>query len=229
MSAEGDPDLPSPDGFGPGEPVEDRLADRLSQAVSPGPARVAALYVLRRLGRADQKAYEAVAGWSSPILDAPLREISGFANFSKPWFVAAGVLAAVGGARGRRAALTGAAAIAVTSFVVNQPMKAAGNRSRPDREGTGVPERRWVRMPTSTSFPSGHSASAAAFATAVSTVLPGLRVPLAGSATVVCFSRVYTGVHYPGDVIVGASVGAVVGRLTAVGAARVGWPFGGNR
>ena len=61
-----------------------------------------------------------------------------------------------------------------------------------------VPVPRWVPMPTSTSFPSGHSASAAAFAAAVGQVLPELRVPLRVAAATVALSRVYTGVHYPG-------------------------------
>ena len=68
-------------------------------------------------------------------------------------------------------------------------------------------------MPTSTSFPSGHSASALAFAVAVGDVLPALRLPLRAAAATVAFSRVYTGVHYPGDVLVGAATGAVLGRL----------------
>ncbi len=70
-------------------------------------------------------------------------------------------------------------------------------------------------MPTSTSFPSGHSASAAAFAVAVGDGPPALRWPLRVAAGVVGFSRVYTGVHYPGDVIAGATTGAVLGRVTA--------------
>ena len=70
-------------------------------------------------------------------------------------------------------------------------------------------------MPTSTSFPSGHSASAAAFAVAVGDVMPALRWPLRAAAGVVAFSRVYTGVHYPGDVIAGVTTGAVLGRVTA--------------
>jgi len=70
-------------------------------------------------------------------------------------------------------------------------------------------------MPSSGSFPSGHSASAAAFAVAVGGVLPRLRRPLLAAASVVAFSRVYTGVHYPSDVLVGVTVGAVFGRLAA--------------
>jgi undecaprenyl-diphosphatase len=101
-------------------------------------------------------------------------------------------------------------------------MKLAGGRRRPQREALGVPESRWVRMPTSTSFPSGHSASAATFAVAVGDLAPGLRVPLGAAASLVCFSRVYTGVHYPGDVVAGAAVGAVLGRLTSAAVRRIG-------
>ena len=197
------------------QPVEYRLADWLTDSTTWGPARSSAIDALRRLGALDQRAYEAVAGWSSPALDVPLREVSRFANFSKPWLLTAGVLALAGGPTGRRAAVTGIAAIAATSLVVNQPMKLASNRTRPDREQSGVPRGRWIRMPDSTSFPSGHSASAAAFAVAVGDILPALRLPIRAAASVVAFSRVYTGVHYPGDVLVGASVGLVVGRVTS--------------
>lgn len=200
---------------GPGlpEPVEEQLADRLTRQAAPGPSSVRAASILRRLGGYDRAVYRQVAGLSTPLLDEPLRRVSHFANFSKPWFLVAGGLALVGGRRGRRAALAGLTAVGAASFVVNQPMKAAGERLRPDREGLGVPTQRWVRMPSSTSFPSGHSASAAAFAVAVGDVLPALRLPLGAAASVVAFSRVYTGVHYPSDVLVGATVGALLGRL----------------
>ncbi len=81
--------------------------------------------------------------------------------------------------------------------------------------GGGFACRRRRRSPRVT------AGSAAAFAVAVGDVLPALRVPLRASASVVAFSRVYTGVHYPGDVLVGAAVGTVIGRLTsAYGAPR---------
>jgi undecaprenyl-diphosphatase len=203
----------------PPEPVEGLLADRLEARHSTRLTGVVA--VLRRLDAADHQAYQAVADLPTPWLDEPLRRISDFANFSKPWFVVAGALAVFGGPRGRRAAVTGVAAIGVTSFLVNQPMKLAGERRRPQRTQLGVPETRWVGMPSSASFPSGHSASAAAFSVAVGAVVPELRLPLRAAAAVVGFSRVYTGVHYPGDVVVGASVGAVLGRLTSAVARRI--------
>jgi membrane-associated phospholipid phosphatase len=48
-----------------------------------------------------------------------------------------------------------------------------------------------------------------------------LRVPLRSAAVFVIFSRVYTGVHYPGDVVVGAAVGALLGRATSMVARRI--------
>lgn len=198
------------------EPAEERLARRLDERAAAGhPLARHTRGIFHRLGRYDRALYVAVARLSTPALDAPLSRLSHFANHSKPWFLVAGALALFGGRTGRRAALNGVAAIGAASLVVNQPMKLAGNRDRPDREGHAVPEPRWVPMPTSTSFPSGHSASALAFAVAVGDVIPALRWPLRVAGGTVAFSRVYTGVHYPGDVLVGAATGALLGRLVS--------------
>jgi len=70
-----------------------------------------------------------------------------------------------------------------------------------------------IRMPRSTSFPSGHSAAAFAFASGACAELPALApalVPLAGA---VAYSRVHTGVHYPSDVAAGAAIGIGSGVL----------------
>jgi len=192
-------------------PPEERLAHRL--AARPTPRRSALAKALEELADVDRAIYRAIADTPTPTLDAPLRRLSGLANNSGLWLAVAAGLFVVGGKRGRRAAVTGVAAIGVNSALVNLPMKFASGRTRPDREGAGVPSQRWVAMPTSTSFPSGHSASAFAFATAVGGEVPALAAPLRALAAAVAYSRVHTGVHYPGDVVVGSMVGTTIGEV----------------
>lgn len=146
-------------------------------------------------------------------LDDALRRLSKTADHSKIWFGVAAAAATFGGRRGREAAFDGVVAIGLTSFVVNQPLKRLLPRERPDRERHGVVEQRHVPLPTSPSFPSGHAASAFAFANAVGGELPWLALPLRGLAAAVAWSRVHTGVHYPGDVIIGGLIGGAVGEV----------------
>ena len=103
--------------------------------------------------------------------------------------------------------------MALTSAVVNALLKPLSDRRRPDRARYQVPADRQVRMPQSRSFPSGHAASAFAFASGVATALPQAGVPLTGLAAVVAYSRVHTGVHYPGDVIAGSVAGAALAPM----------------
>ena len=114
----------------------------------------------------------------------------------------------------------GLAAVGITSAVVNAGVKPLVRRDRParlDSVRTHV-----VRMPTSASYPSGHSASAFAFSTAVGGGLPELDAVLRLAATTVAYSRVHTGVHYPGDVVAGAVIGAGIGSLVLHLARRAG-------
>ncbi len=71
-----------------------------------------------------------------------------------------------------------------------------------------------VTLPGSTSFPSGHAATAFAAATAVAVLSPRLRVPVLVLAALVALSRAYLGVHYWSDVIVGSLFGAAIGVAT---------------
>jgi membrane-associated phospholipid phosphatase len=172
---------------------------------------------LRELGVVDRAVYEAVADTPTPELDGPVRKLSNAATYSRLWLGVAAVLAVLGGRRGRRAALEGVLAIGVTSATVNLGMKPLAQRERPDRAGHAVFAARRVPMPESDSFPSGHAASAFAFAYAVGRHLPELAVPIRLLAGGVAYSRVHIGVHYPGDVVIGSIVGA--GTATTVAAA----------
>jgi undecaprenyl-diphosphatase len=194
-------------------PIEEAVADRL--AASPTPRRSAAARMLRDLGRLDEAVYRTVASTPTPTLDEPLRRLSGAANNSLVWIGIAGVLAAVGGRSGRRAAAMGLAAVGATSALVNLGLKSLSERDRPDRAEAGVVRDRHVTMPDSSSFPSGHSASGFAFATAVGAEMPILALPLRLLAAAVAYSRVHTGVHYPGDAIAGSVVGGATGVVVA--------------
>ena len=161
----------------------------------------------------DVAVYAAVAATSTPALDRDLARLSRAADHSKLWLASAALLAAAGGARGRRAAVAGLGSVSVTSALVNLVLKPIGDRRRPDRQAHGVPIGRHVAMPRSTSFPSGHAASAFAFASGAGSVLPAVGVPLRAAAALVAYSRVHTGVHYPVDVVAGSLVGGALSPL----------------
>lgn len=161
----------------------------------------------------DQAVYAAIARTPTPSLDRGMSVLSRAANYSRLSMASAAVLALVGGRRGRQAAVQGLVSVAVTSAVVNVVVKRVGRRQRPNRAGEEVPIARQVRMPTSLSFPSGHSAAASAFATGVGNRLPVVAVPLHALAGAVGYSRVHTGVHHPSDVVVGSVLGTVLAQL----------------
>ena len=164
--------------------------------------------------RLDLAIYAAVARTPTPALDVVMSRLSRTADYSRLSLASAAVLALAGGRTGRRAAVLGLGSLGVTSTVVNAAVKPLARRRRPDRLASEVPVARHVTMPTSRSFPSGHSAGAFAFATGVGYVSPGAAAPLRALAAVVAYSRVHTGVHYPGDVLAGALIGTALAQVT---------------
>jgi membrane-associated phospholipid phosphatase len=197
----------------PAGPPEDRLAERLAGLGGAAGQRLAE--TLHQLGRVDRAVYSAVASVQTPLLDVPVRRLSRAADHSTLWLGIAATLAVTGGPAGRRAAVRGVLAVAVSSTLVNAGVKSLSRRRRPDRAGAGVPGVRHVRMPTSASFPSGHAASAFAFATAIGGEKPWVSLALRFLAAGVAYSRVHTGVHYPGDTVAGALIGAAAGQAVA--------------
>lgn len=165
------------------------------------------------LSRLDVAAYAAIASTPTPAMDAAFRQLSRAANKSRLWLGCSALLAACGGKRGRRAAANGLASIALTSAVVNLVLKPLGNRRRPERKMYDVPIARQVTMPQSTSWPSGHSASAFAFATGVGAAWPQAGIPLTFLASLVAYSRVHVGVHYPSDTIAGTTCGVALAPI----------------
>jgi undecaprenyl-diphosphatase len=128
-------------------------------------------------------------------------------------WVAGGVaLAILGGPKGRRAGAATAAASLAATYIVQVRVKPLFRRVRPfvNREATVVGVR-----PADHSFPSGHTASSFAAATALAFFYPRA-APLAYAvATGVGMSRVHLGVHFPSDAAVGGVIGIGVGTFTA--------------
>jgi undecaprenyl-diphosphatase len=168
--------------------------------------------VLSEARRLDEAVYEAITQTPTPSLDEGMRRLTHAADDSRLWLACAVILGSARGSSGRDAAVRGLASVALSSAVANLVLKPLTRRRRPDSSRLVAARR--ARMPDSSSFPSGHSASAFAFATGVGSVLPGEAIPIRTLAALVAYSRVHTGVHHPADVIAGALLGTTLAQLT---------------
>lgn len=125
-----------------------------------------------------------------------------------------GVWFAIGAAgyaldRRRRQKWGQAAGAVAATYVLNTFTKLVVRRTRP--ELADLPA--LIPTPTKLSFPSAHASTSFAGARAYSRL--GLPAgPLYGLAASLAASRLYLGVHYPSDVLAGAVLGSVVGRVS---------------
>jgi membrane-associated phospholipid phosphatase len=181
----------------------DRAARRLRYSLA------ALLLDARRL---DDAVYEAITQTPTPSLDQSMRQLTRAADYSRLWLGCAAILSSTRGSSGRDAAVRGLASVAVSSVAANLVLKPLTRRRRPDSSRLLAARR--TSVPDSSSFPSGHSASAFAFATGVGSVLPYEAVPIRGLAALVAYSRVHTGVHHPADAVAGALLGTTLAQLT---------------
>ncbi|CAM5535535.1 bifunctional phosphatase PAP2/diacylglycerol kinase family protein [Streptomyces aurantiogriseus] len=160
-----------------------------------------------RLLALDCRLFEFAAERDWPAAEPVLPRLSRSANHGVLWFAAAAAMAASRTPRARRAAARGLASLSLASLTINTLGKRSVRRPRPVLDPVPL-VRQLKRQPITTSFPSGHSASAAAFATGVALESPAWGAAVAPVAFSVAMSRVYTGVHFPSDVLAGAALGA---------------------
>jgi membrane-associated phospholipid phosphatase len=145
-----------------------------------------------------------------PRLDPVFYGLSSAADHGLLWLL-------VGAGRAARhrdpaIALRMGAALGTESLLTNGPIKACFRRVRPeDDHPPEGPLPYGMHRPISSSFPSGHAASAF---TAAMLLAGGPATPLwFALAATVAASRVYTRMHHSSDVVAGAALGLLLGAI----------------
>jgi undecaprenyl-diphosphatase len=126
--------------------------------------------------------------------------------FGAAWVVLAFALSLAGGRRPALPVLLTAACVWTADLIV-LAVKGLAERPRPS---VAVPEAHPLMGAGGYSMPSGHAATAFAGAVALAYLWRRGAPFFLLLAAAIAFSRVYVGVHYPGDVLAGAALGAAV-------------------
>jgi undecaprenyl-diphosphatase len=138
------------------------------------------------------------ANWAVPV----------FIGIVAAWFVIGWVTGRPNERRGAVLALLAAGG----ALLVNQILIRIWDRPRPfvvHPHSVHV----LVSRSTDSSFPSDHAAASIAIAVAVLLMHRRIGLIVLAVALLVCYSRVFVGAHYPGDVLAGAAIGLVVTLL----------------
>lgn len=161
---------------------------------------------VNRFDLAVDDAFEQVRG--RPHADALFYGASALGDNSLIWHL-------IGATRGLRsehhfqAAVRLSVSLGVESALVNGLLKSLVRRDRPVIEQIRP---RYLRHPRTSSFPSGH-ASSGFMAAGLLSEGDHLAPLYYATAVVVASSRVYTRIHHPSDVIVGAALGVLFARV----------------
>ena len=160
----------------------------------------------------DRRLYRLIHGLPhSPLGDRYVANLSDLGE-GLGWVAAGIALAWLDGPRGRRAGVATSLAALGTTYAVQRMIKPVFRRKRPwvDRDVLVV----GIRT-TDASFPSGHSASSFAAATALASFYPKASPLVYALASAVGLSRVHLGHHFPSDVAVGGLIGVAGGTLAS--------------
>lgn len=155
--------------------------------------------------------------WTSPWLDRLMPVLTD--PHKVPLFVWGVAPAAVAvwlfAKRGRGLAILVGLALTIgaTDMISHRIVKPAFKRARPEQ--AGVPLVLRTRSHYDHSFPSNHAALSFAGAAFMAAVYPPLAWPGFAIASVIAYSRVYVGVHFPFDAAGGALLGLILGTLGA--------------
>ena len=154
----------------------------------------------------DRRAVEWLSGLDWPVVTPLMKGLTYAGGAAFVWIVLA-LLVAI---RQRRPLVLVVLVVAVrVSAVLDGILKDAIGRQRPPVADPNV--HALIPVPHDPSMPSGHAMMAFTGAVFLAAVVPRFRWVLLGLAAAIAISRVYLGVHYPSDVLVGALLGAAIG------------------
>ncbi len=158
------------------------------------------------MGGIDRTVQEWVVDHRVGLLDPFFEALSLVGSFGIVWLVVAIAISGFSWSRPWLWTRVGAAILLAESS--SGAVKLAVERDRPP-VSRPIPEP-LLEAPSTYSFPSGHATVSFACATVLALAVPRLRWPLFVLAALIAWSRVYVGVHYPGDVLAGAALGVAI-------------------
>ena len=166
------------------------------------------LSAIDRFDRAVDQAFDRLRG--NPVADRAFYAATELGDFGLIW-VLMGATHALRSDRDIAVAARLAATLGAESVLVNGVIKSFFKRERPVSQ---EPRPYKMRMPLTTSFPSGHSSTAVVASILLSEANPSMAPVYWTVAAVVASSRVYVKIHHASDVVGGVATGLVIG-LTA--------------
>ena len=128
------------------------------------------------------------------------------------WY-AIGIILVFFGGDNRFAAIGAGASAAVAGIFIFRALKHSSRRKRPCE----IEPHCWASIlpPDKYSFPSGHSITAFAVATALGMFYPQLLICLLTAAVLIAASRIILGMHFLSDVLAGIGIGILLGMTSS--------------
>lgn len=145
----------------------------------------------------------------NPVLDPVMKGLTFLGNAGCFWIALAVVLLFF--KRTRKIGITMTVSLVLSLIFTNLIIKNLVNRTRPFVADPAFLQTMLVKLPSDSSFPSGHTSASVAAAVAIFTRNKKWGIPAVVLAVLIGVSRLYLTVHFPTDVIAGLLLGIVYG------------------